>query len=81
MKYAELATRYIVQPVAFETMGTLSASTILFLKTLGRRMAAVNGDDRSGDFLLQRLSLAVQRGNAISVLGSMPPVHDTLHTF
>jgi hypothetical protein len=38
---------------------------------LGRRTAEVSGDPRSTAFLKQRLALAVQRGNAASVLGTM----------
>ena len=77
-KYRELSGRYIVQPVAFETFGPASASTLSFIKKVGRKVALISRDDRSGDFLLQRLSLAVQRGNAASVLGSMPSIRDTL---
>ena len=44
-----------------------------FIKDLGRRMSVVTGDVRETSFLLQRLSVAVQRGNAASVKGSLPP--------
>ena len=71
-KYAELADRYQVRAIAFETMGPASDSTVGLIKAIGRRIAQATGDTRSGDFLLQRLSLAVQRGNATAVLGSMP---------
>ena len=40
-----------------------------FLKDLGRRVAQTT-EERSTTFLLQRLSVAVQRGNAASVLGT-----------
>ena len=72
-KYRELATNYLFQPVAFDTFGPASASTVQFIKQLGRKMALSNGDDRSGDYLFQRLSLSVQRGNAAAVLGGLPP--------
>jgi len=58
--------------VAFETMGCPSTSTHDFLCDLGKRISKINGDIRSGDFLLQRLSIAIQRGNAAAVFGSMP---------
>ena len=74
-KYADLAQTYIVQPVAFETMGPASASTIRFIKTVGRKIASITGEGRSGDFLLQRLSLAVQRGNAAAVWAAFHRTH------
>jgi hypothetical protein len=41
-----------------------------FIKEVGRRIAAVNHEPRSTVFLRQRLSVAVQRGNAYCVLGT-----------
>ena len=38
---------------------------------LGRHMRRVSGEVDSTVFLLQRLSIAVQRGNAASVLGTI----------
>jgi len=40
------------------------------LQELGRRIAAATGDPRVTEFLFQRLSVAVQRGNAACVLGT-----------
>ena len=37
-----------------------------------RLAAALTGEKRAGAFLLQRLSLAVQRGNCASVFGTIP---------
>ncbi len=38
-----------------------------FVKELGGRVARVTGDQKSSHYLLQRLLVAVQRGNAASV--------------
>ena len=46
---------------------------MLFLRDLGRRIALESGEPRSTDYLLQRLSVAVQRGNEASVRGGMGP--------
>ena len=62
---------YKIVPVAVETMGAMGAMgprTLLFLKELGKRMRAQTGEARSADYLLRRLSAAVQRGNAISIM-------------
>jgi len=70
-KYAELTNRYIVMPVAFETMGAVGDRTREFIDDLGERIKLETGDSRSAYFLKQRLSIALQRGNAASVLGSL----------
>jgi len=44
------------------------------VKKLGRRMAEVDKELRSTTFLRQRLSVAVQRGNAACILGTLRPV-------
>ena len=42
--------------------------TSSFIGELGKRITMVSGDPREPEFLFQRLSVAIQRGNAISVL-------------
>ena len=74
-KYQDLASRYLFQPVAFETAGACGPSTRAFVKQLGARMAANTGDPREQAWLWQRLSLAVVRGNATSIL--LTPARDT----
>lgn len=70
-KYAPLAMAHEFVPVAIETMGTWGARGLAFINELGRRIAEQTGDPRSTAFLKQRLSLAVQRGNAAAVLGTL----------
>ena len=69
-KYAELGRRFIFQPVAVETSGAMGKSLFQFLKDLGRRLAVRFQDQRESDFLFQRMSLAILRGNAFSILQS-----------
>ena len=70
--YEELKRSYIVMPVAVETMGSWGQMGLKFIKDLGSRIADVTGETRSTSFLFQSLSMAIQRGNAISVLGTAP---------
>ena len=42
-----------------------------FLKELGRRLCNVIGEVKTRSYLLQRLSAAVQRGNAAAVVGTL----------
>ena len=61
-KYTSLATSYIFILLAFETVSPVNCSGT-FLDDLGRRMKYVTGDPREGQYLFQRLSVAVQRFN------------------
>ena len=49
----------------------LRPKSMALLREVGHRVAAETGEPRSTDYLLQRLSVAVQRGNCASVLGSI----------
>ena len=73
-KYRELESRYVVQPVAIETLGVIGPSTDTFLRDVGKRVERASGDLRATDFLLQRFSVEIQKGNASAVLGSLPSV-------
>ena len=65
-KYAELSQPYIFQPLAFETLGAINESAQIFVKDLGRRITLISDDPREASFLFQRLSVTVQRFNAIA---------------
>ena len=41
------------------------------LKEIAHRIFLARGEERAHEFLLQRVAVARQRGNAASVLGSM----------
>jgi len=51
-----------------ESTGALGQDATDFLHELDGRIAAATGDPRSSEFLFQRLSVAIQRGNAACVL-------------
>ena len=58
-------------PVVVETLGAWGEDALHLVGEIGRRQAEALGDPRAGSFLRQRISIAVQRGNAISVMGTM----------
>jgi hypothetical protein len=70
-KYAFLSTTFHFVPIAAETLGSLGEEAASFIHELGRRITSVTGEWRATEFLLQRLSVAIQRGNAASVLGTV----------
>ena len=76
-KYADLPRSVTFVPVAVETLGPICSDGIEFITELGRRIASVSGDPRDTAFLFQRISIAVQRGNAASVLVPLRLVSDS----
>ena len=74
-KYSYLTSRayHSFTPVAFETTGVCGPRSMSFLTDLGRRIGNTTGDKSSLAYLLQRSSVAIQRENAASVLGTLPP--------
>ena len=67
-KYADLAQRYRFEPVAFETGGACGPTTKALVRELGARLTAASGERRETEWLWQRFSIAVIRGNATSIL-------------
>ena len=71
-KYLTLAPLYSFKPIAVETLGALGDCATDFLQNLGHRISVTTGEPRSSQFLFQRLSVAIQRGNAACVIGTVP---------
>ncbi len=69
-KYKRLESNYAVIPVVLQTLGVWGSMANEFLCELGRRIAMCTNEPRTTAFLQQRISVAVQRGNAASVLGT-----------
>ena len=69
-KYAALEGRYRFEPLAIETSGVFGESTAAVLTEIGRRISGVTGEPRETVWLKQRIGLAVQRGNAFSILAA-----------
>ncbi|KAJ4430182.1 hypothetical protein ANN_22392 [Periplaneta americana] len=71
-KYLDLLDRYNFVVFAVESMGPWCSEAKLLTSDIGKYLSALNGDSRSTAFLRQRISIAIQRGNAISVMGTFP---------
>ena len=74
-KYSDIISGVDFVPVAIETSGVWGKQALELVKEIGRRVAAITYDNRSASFLRQRLSVAIQRGNAYCVLGTFPKSH------
>ena len=68
--YRNITDRYLLEPVSVETTGILGPSTIDFLRRLGKQVSGATGDKRETSWLMERISLAVVRGNAASILAT-----------
>ena len=69
-KYCDLAGTHLFFPVAIKTAGTWNQMAVELVQEIGRRITLVTGDSRETVFLFQRLSIALQRGNAVSFLST-----------
>ena len=70
-KYAGLADRFDFYPIGFETFGSWGPSAIDILGQIGERIKEHTDHLRTMDFLRQKISIEIQRGNAVSVLGTV----------
>ena len=71
-KYADLDSRYLFEPIAVETLGVLNSSANSLLKEIGHKISFNTGESREVSFLHQRISVLVQRFNAILLHDSLP---------
>ena len=69
-KYSHLDQGHLFVLVAIKTAGVFGLETMDFIRELDRRLQLVYADHNSFAYLIQCLSVAVQRGNAASALGS-----------
>ena len=70
-KYSHLEVTHCFIPVAVETLGAMGPEARSLFKEIAHRIKITYGEERAHQFLLQRVAVAVQRGNAASVLGSL----------
>ena len=63
---------YKFTPIAVETFGSWGRQGHTLVKEIGQKLCDITGDKRSTFYLFQRISMAIQRGNAASVLGTVP---------
>jgi hypothetical protein len=72
-KYNNLINNnYIFEPFGVETLGSWGPSARSLFKEIAKRLVDASRDQRAGSFLAQRISIAIQRGNAASLLGTLP---------
>jgi len=70
-KYSRLASTHIFYPFAIETAGTWHEMAIELTQEIGRHITTITEDTQETTFLFQHLSMALQRGNAVSFHNTM----------
>ena len=70
-KYEIIARTHHFVPVVVETSGAFGTEALDLFAEITRRVRTVTQEVRARAFLLQQVSVALQRGNAASVMGSM----------
>ncbi|XP_055349847.1 uncharacterized protein LOC129596553 [Paramacrobiotus metropolitanus] len=70
--YRGLGDQYWFYPFAVETLGVLGEAAREVVSFFGRKIKDRSGESRSTAFLKQRISLAIIKGNAAAVLGTLP---------
>ena len=71
--YTELATSHHFIPVAIEATGVFGSEALGFFQDLGRRIREESGEPQSYHYLIQRVAVAVQRGNTAAMMGTSFP--------
>ena len=62
--------RYDFPAIAVETLSPMNEDGVNSLLEIGRRLSSISGDPRETSFLLRRVSVTLQRYNAIAFRGS-----------
>ena len=70
-KYSRLEATHHFVPLAVECLGVLGHEARSFLHDLVHHLISATDDQLSHQFLLQRVAVAIQRGNAAAVLGTI----------
>src|SRR6218665_2527303 len=58
--------------IAMDPLGPINVTDHNFLRDLGRKLTTSTGDKRETCFLLQRLSVTIQRVNSVAFRGTLP---------
>ena len=70
-KYCNLDATHHFVPIAVETLSVLGQDARKNFREVARRVTAVTNELQSYQSLLQRVAVAIQRGNAAAIFGSI----------
>jgi hypothetical protein len=78
-KYSTLLDRFIFYPLGFETLGGWGPECKHLINTIGQEITKKTGETRATQYLKQRLSIEIQRGNATSIINLFPKTQSLDH--
>ena len=70
--YAHLENDFVFVPVCIETLGAWGKDGLKLINEIGKLTTQQSGDIKSTSYLFQSIGMAVQRGNVMSILGTIP---------
>ena len=70
LKYKAFLNTHVFVPIALETLGPINNEGLDFISDLGRHLTQATGEPRECGFLFQRISITIQRFNAVAFSGS-----------
>ena len=70
-EYSHLDSSYFFVPVAVETCGSFGPKAREFFQEVGRQVKRATQEENAYHYMIQRIAVAVQRGNVTSVLGTL----------
>ncbi|PGH37928.1 MAG: hypothetical protein CRN43_18255, partial [Candidatus Nephrothrix sp. EaCA] len=74
MKYSTITNTHAFVAVALETGGAWCREGLQLISELGNRIRDATHDPMETSYIFQRISVALQRGNAICISGTLPPL-------
>ena len=75
-KYSSLTPSFHFSPVCVETLGAWGSCARSLVRRIGSRVMEQSGDNRATQVLIQKVAIEVQRGNAASVMATIPSSED-----
>ena len=72
--YEKLLRNYIFVPIAVETFGSWGPKGLKFIKEIGKKIQEKTGNKNATSHIIQAISMTVQRGNVVSIMGTLGPL-------
>lgn len=81
-KYSRIKQNYHFVAFAVESLGPWSKEAVDLINKIGSNLIRITGEPKSKRYLIERISLAIQRGNAMCIISSIPknpPMEEIYH--
>ena len=72
-KCKDLVNNFEFMPLAVKILDSLGTESLKFIEEIGKRIQENTGEKKATAYLIQSISMSIQRGNAASILGTVGP--------